>query len=149
MEKQQRTNNSLLKGLAERMYVEEGHTAKAISSAINISEQTISRWKKGIGNEISWDEKRRKQLTAPHNIKRLINEELARLTQGSEPTLDMKAIKDAIAAMQGISDDISAQVVYSVFREFDIWMSLQEPTKAIEIAEWHKQFLLHKAQQDG
>lgn len=145
----QRVNNRNLLSLAERMYVEDGMTAKAISNLLSISEQTLSRWKKGIGkDDLSWDEKRQKQLTAPHNIKKLINEELARLSQGAEPTLDMKAIKDAIGAAQGISDDISAQVVYSVFREFDLWMSNQDPDKAIDIAEWHKNFLLHKAQNE-
>ncbi|PID89205.1 MAG: hypothetical protein CSB01_03220 [Bacteroidia bacterium] len=39
--------NNKIKELAEKMFVEEGITAKVIASTLNITEQTITRWKKG------------------------------------------------------------------------------------------------------
>ncbi len=47
-----RVNNEPLRALAEKMFVEEGMTAKAIASSIDVTEQTIGRWRKGI-QEIS------------------------------------------------------------------------------------------------
>lgn len=140
-----RVNNSIVHSLAERMFVEEGLTAKAIADATDMSEQTIGRWRKD-GN---WDEKRKQFLQAPQNIKKAITEELQRLTSGYEAQLDMKAINAAIKAQREISDEIGVQVVYSVFKEFDNWMASQDPEQAVKFLEWHKLFLIHKAQQEG
>ncbi len=138
-----------MRTLAERMYVEDGMTAKAIAQAINVSEQTIGRWKKGIGkNPESWDDKRKKFLATPHNIKKLLSNELSNLVNGCQATLDMKAINDAIKAVQSMSDETSVEVVYSVFREFDSWIAKQDPDIAISFLEWHKEFLLYKAQNE-
>ncbi len=140
-----RVNNSVLHSLAQRMFVEEGMTAKAIADAIDMSEQTIGRWRKGG----SWDERRKQHLQAPQNIKKAITEELQRLTSGYDATLDMKAINDAIKAQREISDEIGTQAAYSVFKEFDNWMASQDPEQAIQFLEWHKLFLIHKAQQES
>lgn len=140
-----RVNNSIVHSLAERMFVEEGLTAKAIADATDMSEQTIGRWRKD-GN---WDEKRKQFLQAPQNIKKAITEELQRLTSGYEAQLDMKAINAAIKAQREISDEIGVQVVYSVFKEFDNWMASQDPEQAIKFLEWHKLFLINKAQQES
>lgn len=140
-----RVNNSVIHSLAERMFVEEGLTAKAIAEATDMSEQTIGRWRKDGG----WEDKRKQFLQAPQNIKKAITEELQRLAQGYDPRLDMKAINDAIKAQREISDEISTQVVYSVFKDFDNWMSSQDPEQAIKFLEWHKLYLLFKAQQES
>jgi hypothetical protein len=47
-----------------------------------------------------------------------------------------------------MSDETSTQVVFTVFREFDNWMAEQDPDVAAQFLEWHKLFLLHKAQQE-
>lgn len=139
-----RTNKSALKTLAERMFVEEGMNAKSIAEAIGVTEKTVGRWR----NQDNWDEKREKYLATPYNIKRLLSDELANLVKGETPGLDMKAINDAIKAIQSISDETSTQVVFTVFREFDNWMAEQDPDVAAQFLEWHKLFLLHKAQQE-
>ncbi len=87
-----RVNNSVIHSLAERMFVEEGLTAKAIAEATDMSEQTIGRWRKDGG----WEDKRKQFLQAPQNIKKAITEELQRLAQGYDPRLDMKAINDVL-----------------------------------------------------
>ena len=141
-------NNEPLRAMAERMYVEEGMTAKAIANAIDVTEQTIGRWKKGIQGDISWDEKRNQYLSAPSNIKKILTNELIHLSKGGDATLDIKAITDITKAIATMSEKVSTQVVFSVFKEFDMWMSEQDPEMAIQFMDWHKIFLLHKAQNE-
>lgn len=144
---QKRTNHSVLMSLAQRMFVEEGMNAKNIAASIGVTEQTIGKWRKGIGlNPVSWDTLREQYLSAPHNIKKALNKELTELVEGREASLDMTAINAAIKALQAVNDEISVETIYSVFKEFDAWMSQQDPEMAIQFLEWHKLFLLHKAQ---
>ncbi|QYS89156.1 hypothetical protein [Flavobacterium davisii] len=59
MTKLTRVNNHPMYAICERMYVEEGLNKKAIANATGVSEQTIGKWSKGVGeSNISWDEKR-------------------------------------------------------------------------------------------
>lgn len=143
-----RVNNEALRAMAERMFVEEGMTAKAIANAIDVTEQTIGRWKKGIQGDISWDEKRSQYLATPNNIKKILTNELIHLSKGGDATLDIKAITDITKAIATMSEKVSTQVFFSVFKEFDLWMSEQDPEMAIQFMEWHKTFLLHKAQNE-
>lgn len=141
-----RVNNEALRAIAERMYVEDGMTAKAIANAVDVTEQTIGRWKKGIQGDISWDVKRAQYLSAPSNIKKILTNELVHLSKGGDATLDIKAITDITKAIATLSDKVSTQVVFSVFKEFDMWMTEQDPELAIKFLEFHRMFLLHKAQ---
>lgn len=141
-----KVSRSKLKFLAERMFVEEGMTAKAISETLGVTEKTVGTWRKASGEKTNWDEKRKSFLATPHNIKRLITDELSNLVKGEEAELDMKAINDAIKALQSMDEETSTEVVFTVFREFDNWMADQDPDMASQFLEWHKLFLLHKAQ---
>ncbi len=145
-----RTNNAALHAMAERMFVEDGFTAKAVAESLGVTAQTIGRWRKGIGNKsISWDEKRKQFLSAPHNLKKILMQELTEVANGSSSSIDVKALADINKVLTSLSNKVSTQIVYSVFREFDNWMADQDPEIAISFLEWHKQFLLHKAQQES
>lgn len=145
-----RTNNDQIRAMAERMFVEDGMTAKAIASATEKTEQTIGRWRKGIGeNPISWDDKRKEFLAAPHNIKKILMDELTKVAEGKDPEINVKAIADITKVIDSLSDKVSIQIVYTVFKEFDNWVAEQDPDIAISFLEWHKLFLLHKAQQEN
>ncbi|WP_187477840.1 hypothetical protein [Amniculibacterium sp. G2-70] len=141
-----RVNNEPLRAMAERMFVEEGMTAKSIALAIDVTEQTVGRWRKGIQGDISWDDKKTEFLSAPHNIKKVLMNELNHLSKGGDATIDVKAIKEVSNVISTLSDKVSTQITFSVFREFDNWMATQDPEKAIEFLDWHRTFLLHKAQ---
>lgn len=144
-----RTNNDTIRALAERMFVVEGMTAKAIASAVDKSEHTIGRWRKGIGtNPVSWDDLRKEYLTAPHNLKKVLMDELKKVAEGKDPEINVKALKDINSVIDSLSDKVTTQIVFSVFKEFDNWMAEQEPEVAVTFLEWHKLFLLHKAKQD-
>ena len=75
-----RVNNEPLRAMAERMFVEEGMTAKSIAAALDITEQTVGRWRKGIQGDVSWDDKKTQFLSAPSNIKKLLMNELNHLS---------------------------------------------------------------------
>lgn len=144
-----RVNNEPLRAMAERMFVEEGMTAKSIASALDITEQTVGRWRKGIQGDISWDDKRTQFLSAPHNIKKVLMNELTHLSKGGDATIDVKAIADVTKVISTLSDKANVQITFTVFKEFDNWMAEQDPEVAIQFLEWHKLFLLHKAQTES
>ncbi|AQY22983.1 DUF1804 family protein [Riemerella anatipestifer] len=143
-----RVNNEALRKMAERMYVEEGMTAKAIANAIEVTEQTVGRWKKGIQGDLSWDDKRADFLAAPSNIKKILKEELSNIANGYDPKIDVKALSAVSSAIEKMSDKVNTQVTYSVFKEFDLWMAEQDPELAVHFIEYHRLFLLHKAQNE-
>ncbi|MFK7059557.1 hypothetical protein V3Q90_05400 [Flavobacterium oreochromis] len=150
MTKLTRVNNHPMYAICERMYVEEGLTKKAIASATGVSEQTIGKWSKGVGeSNISWDEKKNQYKATSHNIKKVLIDELSHLASGGEATLDVKSIAEVRKTIEQLSDKTSVQVVFTVFKEFDQWMASQEPDTAILFLEWHKMFLQHKALQEG
>ena len=144
-----RVNNEPIRAMAERMFVEDGMTAKAIANALDVSEQTIGRWRKGIQGDISWDDKKTQFLSAPNNIKKVLMNELTHLSKGGDATLDVKAIKDITSVIETLSDRVAAPIVFAVFKEFDAWMATQDPEIAISFLEWHKLFLLHKVQNEA
>lgn len=141
-----RVNNESLRAMAERMFVEEGMTAKSIAAALDITEQTVGRWRKGIQGDVSWDDKKTQFLSAPSNIKKLLMNELNHLSKGGDATIDVKSIADVTKVISTLSDKANLQITYTVFKEFDNWMAEQDPDAAIQFLEWHKLFLLHKAQ---
>jgi transposase len=143
-----RVNNEPLRALAEKMFVEEGLTAKAIAETVGVTEQTIGRWRKGIQGDVSWDEKRNSFLSAPNNIKKVLMNELSDLAEGKDSRIDVKAISAVTKAIELLSDKVSAQIAMAVFKEFDSWMAVQDPEAAISFLEWHKMFLMYKAQQE-
>ncbi|MCD9582289.1 hypothetical protein LVK05_09600 [Tenacibaculum maritimum] len=131
------------------MFIEDGMTAKAIANSLGVTAQTVGRWRKGHGkNPVSWDEKRKDYLAAPHNLKKILMKELSNVAEGKDPDINVKALADINKVIESLSDKVSVQIVYSVFKEFDNWMAKQDPAIAISFLEWHKLFLLNKAQQE-
>ena len=141
--------NQAKKVMAERMFVEDGMTAKAIAEQLDVSEQTLSKWRKGKEGEKSWDDKRAQMLASPHKIKEILFKELMLVAGGEKSAVDADALAKINKVIESLSDKISAQVVFSVFKEFDNWMADQDPKTAVLFTEWHKQFLLYKINLEG
>lgn len=127
------------------MFIDQGATGKAIAEQLEVSEQTVSRWKK----DHNWDDRRRQTLTAPHKIKEILLEELENVANGQKAKIDADALAKINKVIDTLTDKVSVQVVITVFKEFDNWMADQEPDVAISFLEWHKQFILHKATQES
>jgi transposase-like protein len=141
--------NQAKKVMAERMFVEDGMTAKAIAEQLDVSEQTLSKWRKGKEGEKSWDDKRAEMLASPHKIKEILLKELILVASGEKSNVDADALAKINKVIESLSDKISVQVVFSVFKEFDNWMADEDPKTAVLFTEWHKQFLLYKINLEG
>jgi predicted transcriptional regulator len=137
--------NDKKRGLAERMFIDDGMTAKAIALELETTEQTVGRWRKGRKGEKDWDTRRAVLLTAPHKIKEILTKELQNLAEGKKTTIDADALSKVGKVLEGISGKVSTQIVLSVFKEFDNWMAEQEAETAILFLDWHKKFILYKA----
>lgn len=138
-------SNEKKRALAERMFINEGMTCKAISVEIDISEQTLTRWRKGRTGEKDWDYRRAENLSAPHIIRELLTKELQKISEGKPSVVDADALSKVSKVIEAMSGKVSVQVVLSVFKEFDNWMASQEPETAVLFLDWHKNFILYKA----
>lgn len=141
--------NQAKKVMAERMFVDDGMTCKAISEQLDVSEQTLSKWRKGKEDEKSWDDKRAQMLASPHKIKEILIKELMLVAGGEKSLVDADALAKINKVIETLSDTISVQIVFSVFKEFDNWMADQDPKTAVLFTEYHKQFILFKINQEG
>lgn len=141
--------NQAKRVMAERMFVEDGMTSKAIAEQLDVSEQTLSKWRKGKEGEKSWDDKRAEMLASPHKIREILIRELMIVAGGEKSLVDADALAKINKVIETLSDKISAQIVFSVFKEFDNWMADQDPKTAVLFTEYHKQFLLYKINQEG
>lgn len=141
--------NQAKKVMAERMFVEDGMTAKAISEQLDVSEQTLSKWRKGKEGEKAWDDKRAQMLASPHKIKEILIKELMLVAGGEKSSVDADALAKINKVIETLSDTISVQIVFSVFKEFDNWMADQDPKTAVLFTAYHKQFILFKINQEG
>ncbi len=137
--------NQAKKVMAERMYVDDGMTAKAIAEQLDISEQTLVKWKK----DNRWDDSRSEMLASPHKIRELLIRELKVVAQGGASIIDADALSKINKVIEGLSSSTSVQIVFSVFKEFDNWMADQDPKTAVLFTQYHKQFILYKINQEG
>lgn len=131
--------------LAERLFINEGMTAKAIAQELDVTEKTLSSWRKGRAGEKNWDDRRAEVLSAPHVIKELLIKQLKLIAEGGKAEIDADALAKISKVMEALSGKSSVQVVITVFKEFDNWMAEQDPEMAIKFTEFHKQFLHYKA----
>lgn len=134
-----------LKIEAERQFVEEGLTCKAISENLEVSEVTLSKWR----NDGNWDKKREEMLASPHKLRELLVKELKIIAEGGKSGIDADALAKVSKVIESFSGRINVQVVFSVFKEFDNWMADQDPKTAVLFTEYHKQFILYKINQEG
>ncbi len=138
-------SNKKKRELAERMFIEEGMTGKAIAEELEVSEVTVSNWRKGRDGEKDWDERRAEVLSAPHKIKEILLKQLKLVAEGEKATIDADALIKISKVIETVSGKISTQVVFTVFKEFDNWMASQDPQMAMKFLEYHKLFIHHKA----
>lgn len=139
-------SNDKKRSLAERMFINDGMTAKQISIDLDVSEQTLSRWRKGRKGEKDWDTRRNEVISAPHVIKELLIQQMKLISQGEKPTVDADALSKISKVLESVSGKVSVQVVISVFKEFDDFMIDHDPELAVKFLEYHKKFILHKAE---
>lgn len=129
------------------MFVFEGIPCNEIAATLDVSPQSISKWKKATDTEKSWDDKRAEILSSPNKIREILMRELKVVAEGGTSLVDADALAKINKVIGDLSDKVSAQVVVSVFQEFDNWMAEQDAETAIKFTHYHKQFLHYKINQ--
>lgn len=130
---------------AETLFVDQGMTCNAIAGQLDISEVTLSKWRK----QMAWDTKRDQALSAPHKIREVLLEELKNISEGKKASIDTDGLSKVAKTMQYFDGKISLAIVISVLKECDYFWAEIDPEKAIDISECHKLFVNHRARQDS
>lgn len=137
-------SNDKKREIAEDMYIRLGLTGREIAENLGVTEQTVSRWKKGREGEKSWDDRKTESQLTPLKIKELLLKEAEKLAKGEESNVKADQLSKIMSAIDQLDKKINVRTVMDVFREFDNWMAEQEPTMAIQFTKFHKLFLQYR-----
>lgn len=136
--------NEKKREIAEDMYIRLGMTGREIAENLGVTEQTVSRWKKGRDGEKNWDARKNEAQLTPLKIKELLLEEAHKIAKGEESSIKADQLSKIMAAIDQLDKKINVRTVMDVFREFDNWMAEQEPKTAILFTRFHKLFLQYR-----
>lgn len=131
--------------LAETLFIEHGLTAKAIAEQLDITEKTVGNWRKGKKGEKDWDYRRGQNIATPHKIREILMQQLLKVANGETPDVDADALSKISKVLELQSGKTSVQITLSVLKEFDTWMTEQDPELSVKFLKWHKQFIIYKA----
>jgi len=131
---------------AAHLYINEGYTQKAIADYIDVSEVTISKWKKDNG----WEAERKANLASPRKIKAILLTELEKITNGEGSDIDSDALSKIAKVIRELGGGkVSIEAIHQVLKELDSFMLEQNPKLALECIKLHRKFLMHKIEVDG
>lgn len=136
--------NDKKREIAEDMYIRFGMTGREIADSLSVTEQTVSRWKKGRDGEKSWDDRKTESQLTPLKIKELLLKEAEKIAKGEESTIQADKLSKIMSAIDQLDKKINVRTVMDVFKEFDLWMSEQDPATAILFTKFHKLFLQYR-----
>lgn len=137
--------NDKLRLWAAHLFIVDGYTQKAIADYIGVSEVTIGKWK----SADKWEEERQAILASPRKIKSILLTELEKITNGEESNIDADSLSKISKVIRELDGKISIEVIHSVLKELDTWLSEENPQFAVQCLAYHKRFLIHKIQIDG
>lgn len=136
--------NDKKREIAEDMYIRLGLTGREIADSLSVTEQTVSRWKKGRDGEKSWDDRKTESQLTPLKIKERLLKEAEKIAKGEESTIQADKLSKIMSAIDQLDKKINVRTVMDVFKEFDLWMSEQDPATAILFTKYHKLFLQYR-----
>lgn len=140
-------SNDRKRAYAERLYVDDAWTAKAIADTVGVSETTVGNWVKKYG----WKEKQDELAAAPHRVKRLILEQLTLAANGEKTTVNTDDISKLTTALERVDKKVNVQMVISVLKELDNWLAGSQDVNTEFLTaslELHKNFIKHKIDQE-
>ena len=141
--------NDKKREIAEDMYIRLGMTGREIADSLSVTEQTVSRWKKGRDGEKSWDDRKTESQLTPLKIKELLLKEAEKIAKGEESTIQADKLSKIMSAIDQLDKKINVRTVMDVFKEFDLCMSEQDPATAILFTKFHKLFLQYRISIDA
>ncbi len=145
MAKKPRTKSELerLREIAEDYYIRLNKTGREIAEILEISEQTVSAWKKGRTGEKSWDERKKEIQLTPLKLKELLLEEAHKVVKGEISNVNADQLSKFMAAIDRLDKSVNPRVAMSVLQMRDNFIAEVAPERAIEDLEFNKQFLQH------
>lgn len=130
-----------LRDLAEDMYIRQGKTGREIADLLDISEQTITAWKKGREGEKSWDDRKRDAQLTPVKLKETLMIEAQNIATGVGSGINADQLSKVMKAINDLDKTVNPRVVMAVFQGFDNYMAETNPEKAVEFTDYHKLYL--------
>ena len=109
---------------AERLYINDGWTAKSIAYTVGVTENTVGTWVK----KYDWKNKRNEVLAAPHKIKTLLLTELQSVLEGGDAKFNSDDVAKITRALERIDKGVNIQVIITAFKMFTDWLTNQKLT---------------------
>ena len=138
-------SNAKKKQLAEELYISGKMNAKEIAIHLNLSEQTLVKWKKGAKNEKTWDDRKKELNLTPLRLKELLLNEANKIANGETSTINADQLSKIMSAVDKLDKKVSTRVVIDVCKEIDNYVSKHDPKLAVTFTEWHKKFIIHRS----
>lgn len=86
-----------LRATAEELFVGQGMSGREIADLLNVSEVTVSNWRKGREGEKTWDDKRKELQMSPVRIKEKLLDEAKKIADGEPSTIDADKLSKIVA----------------------------------------------------
>jgi DNA-binding XRE family transcriptional regulator len=129
--------------IAEDYYIRLNKTGRDIAEILDISEQTVSAWKKGRTGERSWDERKTELQLTPLQLKELLMREAHKVAMGEKSDVNADQLSKFMAAIDRLDKSVNPRIAMSVLQMRDNFISEIAPERTIEDLEYNKQFLQH------
>lgn len=137
-------NYTQIREICEDLFIRNNVTAKELCEKFEVSEQTLSKWKKGREGERSWDERKRMLQFTPVKLKELLMEEAQNIAEGKPVKFNAGEMSKIMKSIEQVDKRINPRIVFDVLRELDNFISQSDAAFATQCTEFHKNFLLYK-----
>nr|DAY65681.1 MAG TPA: Protein of unknown function (DUF1804) [Caudoviricetes sp.] len=142
--KEDKKDYTKLRVTAEELFVGQGMSGREIADLLNVSEVTVSNWRKGREGEKTWDDKRKELQMSPVRIKEKLLDEAKKIADGEPSTIDADKLSKIVAAIDRLDKKISIRIIADVLKECDNWLVETDPSQALLLSKYHKQFLQYR-----
>ena len=121
------------------MYIHFGMNGRDLAELFQVTEQTISRWKK----EGEWDKRKDEISVTPGRIKEVLIREANKIAKGEKSEIDADKLSKIMASIEKLDKSVNIRVITDVLKRRDNWLAEIDPQRAIEDTKFNKMFLQH------
>ena len=120
-------------------------TQKEVAAMFGVTENTVSEWaRKG-----DWAAKRDDYHASPIKIRELLQKELLSVAQGNAPKLHSDAVSKLHKVIEELRKTAHPVVIQAVLKDLDNFISETNPKLATEVTKFHREFLIHRINQES